>query len=51
MNQEVAYAKKCLPKDNREKIYCWEDSKGTTHFSNLGFPSGDNFTQKWVKHF
>ena len=27
------------------------DNKGTTNFSNLGFPSGDNFTPKWVKHF
>ncbi len=43
------YAKGCLPKG--DTIYCWEDRKGNLNFSNTGFPSGSDFTPKWVKNY
>lgn len=46
---EYKYAKSCLSKS--EKIYCWTDDNGKTHFSNLGFPSSGEFTPKWIRDY
>jgi len=40
----------CMKKSG-EKIYCWDDEKGKTHYSNLGFPNNGKFYPKWVKVF
>jgi len=49
LEKELRFAKSCL-QVNSEKIYCWDDEQGITHFSNTGFPLKGYFFPKWVKH-
>jgi hypothetical protein len=50
MKKEFQFAENCL-QTNGEKIYCWDDAQGVTHFSNKGFPASGSFFPNWVKYY